>query len=1559
MPVSLSRDGAGSCIGRTASNCNSVNNPSGASDVALTVFGGAVPEMSPEDLPEGGSPVNQDVDFSPGRVFTRGGSVGQFTFAGLFSEKLTGFAQTLAGTHVPNETPWLSPSNATLNIPGTYSSVTLNAPIGGSGGATIDRLGFNQGTGLFETVVSTPGRIGEVAVLISANGINNGPPSAPSPGAWTHVDDPNGAAHSSMYSQVVTSTSALTATQTLAGAPDSWASMLIFMGSSNGLPIAFVQKISIISGAFNAAGSPFSNSLPVGSSAGNGVMVVLCTVLTGITPAGVTVTDDKGNSYSFVAQVIGVTGGASIIVFWAPNVIAGTKTVTWNMPVGSVSGTIELYEISGVGNLAATPGFSQALNASNFHFNIPVTQSILGVQLEVSGHQTTLASDAVLTAQLVQPNGSLSPKTLSLQLPLADAQVVAGAQNFTWALPMTPALVNNPNLSVNLVASAISGGLVSFQIYAVKMKVWISPSPACNFNWLKTYEQTDGEIDTLALDANGILWDEDVDTNPGILNGIATNINANSYAKSVTFDDVEYIALSDLTNGTDVPRLWNGQWLDRVSQTAPGGPPSVALTSSGSTIVSITQNASTALLTGPHDWTLISASPSAHGTFGTPATPGNVMTIILRTATIAPAYIKVGSNIQISGFPSINGNAVNNDPAGITNPSYYTVTSVGGPVAGQLSYDWITFQVPFTTFYAQPTTPGSTIQGTIATLTASQQVPFLEVGNQFTVAGASLAGYNNTFVVQVTPNASQLQITQTSLTGNVASYTFTLLTGVAPVVGQFVTVTGTLNGNGVFNVSNAVITAASVSSFSISLISATNISPSPETTANGIISGTIFQFDPAGTVTNPIIGNSLGGTISTSGVLGVGVRQCVCIFQTRNSALTGTSPFVQFNITISASAIVVSNIPTGPPNTTARILAFTGANGGNFFWIPQPVTVTSNGQQITYPATVVNDNVTTQVTLSFPDAVLLAGNAIDVQGNNLFSQVELGSCVGFLSYSSRLIAWGEQNKIQNLLNLSFDGGVGTISSSIQNTTTTYPLGWTVDPVNGGGGTILVSPVFGNSYYVKNSTGITQALYGMIEQAAYTDIFSVPIVTTNTLYSCRITARCPSGAVTGNLVMDFFSPKLNQVFGSFSVPLSNMNSNMQIFTGTLLTSTFASVPKDLLFRVYGTNIPNNGDFEIDRVEPFPTAQPSFSTEFTASYADNPEAFDLVTAHFGPSQNQQPLRGGALLFDTLYALKTHSWFSTSDNGTTEPNFWNWREVSNKIGTIGSHSYDYGEDWLFTACRPGVYFFNGGEPLRVSQEIAPVWDLINWSAGQSIWVRNDAEQRKLYIGIPIATPNIFMPELPINTNPVLPNVVLMMNYRELNSGIAVADTPPIRSSFSGRILAPEPARKWSYWNIQSPYADFIDRGNNTTPLFLCNGNQNSKIYQLSPAELDDDGAAINSYYLTYGFVKSDMQDAKGLGLRRMLLAYLSILAEGNGNLNVSVYTQSPQNLPFLLASIPLSQFTLGDLEAVVNVTGERFFIRVGTNAVGSNFQMSKVVASLTPDKWSPVRGTATANA
>ena len=1606
-------------------------------DVALTVFGGAVPELSPEDLPEGASPGNQDVDYQPGAVFTRAGTKNQVSYENLFSTNLTGFGQSLPGANAPDEVAWTTPNNITLNTPGDYASVTfgpsspsyLQSATNFTNGVTTNSKAFTSnvtegslliaqvqatGTGLTYAAAGSVNGAGQTGTLYTVASAGNasagntaytGTFSPPIPtGQQVCIFGSFISANKGTFTVISCNATTLVVNNAGGESDSNGGFAATALGPINNLEnvsqiffwpdcIGGTETITITATGGSPAMALIIVEVP-GAAASNPIQYADATAVSvageGTAIEGTSLLTSTGNTYAaqFTLGEKATTIGAltqTVGSSWTQrqqlnhDSVVNTSNAFSDQTVVSAGGSVQAIStlnftapwisqtllITGASGGAAAYTFSQALVASNFGFSIPTTVFVLGLTVEVSGKQSQTDAEDFLTLSLITPSPQGSP-SYPFQLETTDSTTTIGTPLSTWGYigpQLSPAVLNNPAFGVSIVAQ--TGNVAvnpSFNLSAVKITAWLSPNPPSNFNWVKTYEQTDGAVTTLALDATGVLWQEDAINAPGVFNSITDTIEPNSFGNSVTFDDIEYIALSNLTNGTDVPRLWNGQWLDRVSQVGPGAPPVVTGTASGSAIVSITQNPVVDIPTATSGtsgaFVIWSAGPAARGNFGTPSTPGNVMTFTFPFAYTLPTYIMVGSNIVLSGVQTMNGFNPNSGAmnGGVANPAYYTVTSLPSqPTPGQSYYDGMTIQLPNTGFYEGRFISGSAFQATEATITTSVQVPYLEVGDQMTVAGSTEAAYDGTWTVDTTPNASQLAITATALTGGVATYTFTLDTGTTPAVGQFVTVTGTLNGGGIFNVVNAVITTASANTFTTALAGA-DISSVAES-GNAIIDGTIFTFDPAGVAANPIIGNATGGTLGTSGVLGVGIRKCVCIFQTRNSSQTEPSPYVQFNITDSENAMTVSQIPIGPPNVTSRVLAFTGANGANFFYIELPVTVTSNGQQVTYSSTVVNDNTTTQVSLSFPDSVLLAASAIDIPGNNLFEQIELGSSKGFVSFSNRVIAVGEQNKIQNMLNLSFDGGIGTQSSALNPTQapTTFPLGWTVDLANGSGGQLLVSPIFGNSYYISNATGSTQALYGMIEQSAYEDQLQTPIVTTNTLYSVRVTARCPSGVTTGSLVMDLYSPSTTQVYGSFTVPLSTMTTDMQIFTGTLLTTTFGAVPNDLLFRLYAKAIPNGGDVEVDRVEPFNTQQPVFSTQLHASYAYNPEAFDQVTGLFGPSQNQQAINGAIVLFDQLYALKERSWFSTSDNGTTEPDQWTWRTVSNKVGTIGISSYDYGESWAVSADRAGLYLFEGGEPIKISQEIQPVWELINWKYGNSIWVRNDATNRRVLIGIPIATPNIYMPSFPVSVNPTTPNVVLAMNYRELNSGAMIQSTGPIRSSFTGRLLSPEPARKWSYWNILATYADFIDRGDNTTPIWLCSGYGDSKLLTFVTGQYWDEAGAINSWYLTYGMVKADEQDAKGLGLHRMILTYLTTLAIGSGELSIWIYPDTPENpLPYVQDTIALDSISYGDLESNINVEANRFFIRYGTNAIGAYFKLSKVVPSLGPSPWTAVRGT-----
>src|SRR6185312_710454 len=515
-------------------------------------------------------------------------------------------------------------------------------------------------------------------------------------------------------------------------------------------------------------------------------------------------------------------------------------------------------------------------------------------------------------------------------------------------------------------------------------------------------------------------------------------------------------------------------------------------------------------------------------------------------------------------------------------------------------------------------TPTGTYQVTLATMTTTTPAA-INVNDQVTIAGATPSTWNAAWTILTTLNSGQYQITSTSLTSNVATYNYTPI-GSSPNItsGDQITVTGCTNGpivggTSIFNVTNFDVATATSSQFTL-LLNGANVTTAAET-ANAITSGTQFQFDPGlsnlGAGVDAIIGNGGGGTVTTSGSLGSGVRQAVTIFVTRNGYQTAPSPPVIFETTGSTNNLQVGGIALGPPNVIARIVAFTGANGGNFFWIPEPVTVQGSGQPITYSATIINDNVTTSATFQFTDAVLLAATAIDIQGNDLFNQIELVSSTWNIAYASRMFYGGEHNNIPNLLNTTFDGGYLQNQNGVQ-----APLGWSVVPTNGVGGSVIPSPIFGNSYYILNSTGSTQSVLGLITQSAFQDVYKVPIILPSFTYSVRLRASCPSGLTTGSLVIDLFSPSLARTFGSFTLPISQMSTAVNLFTGSLLGTAFTtSVQNDLQLRVWGSGLANTADFLLDRFEVYPDKQPVLTTELQGSFPENLEAFDGVTGPLG--------------------------------------------------------------------------------------------------------------------------------------------------------------------------------------------------------------------------------------------------------------------------------------------------------------------------------------------------------
>lgn len=1445
-------------------------------------------------------------------------------------------------------------------MPGTYASVELNAPAFAANGFW-DEDGSttkNGNVSLGFSISSSAALAGEVA--LSFTGLSNLFPGAPhvTSAGWTNNTGSILGFNGNFFnieSKIFPSAGAQTTNIAYTSGPFSYASIFAFFGSNGTLP-NFRQSATIAAGTLSTGN--YSGSIP-SVLAGSSILVMLgcSTSLTNALPTDISATDDKGNEYF----LIGITGNnangtTAVAILFAPNVVGGTTNVTVHLTGGPTQGSVmDLVEIQ---NLQALPGStllqSQILRTLNFPFVIPEDVEVLGFQVEVSGKQSSSNSDAVMTIALANPSAD-SPEFVT-QLPASDGTVTVATPLTDWGLDLTPDLFNNPNFSIDITCAVDTTANATFDIYAVKLKVWVTPDPPPSINYLKTFAETSGDVLNLFLGSDGIMFQEDAINAAGALTAVYTAIEPDSFAQSCTQSDREFIAISNLLNGTDIPYSYNGENFDRCSQVGPGAAPSCSTTSVGNTILTITQPTAKSEITHPGQLSGILWSAGVGN-----SSPGNVVTVYyaLQTDQVADPDLVPGVGVALAG---VDSGGPNNNFNGHPLDGDYIVTSVGSgvPPGAEFSRWYFTIQVTVSQFVNQANHieghgPDGTYQVTLATLTTASQVPNLEVGNQFSIAGTGgspTAGYDGTWTVTATPNASQLLINSVSRVSNVATYAFTLISGTAPVDGQFVTVTQTLSDNGGFNITNVAISATSPGTFSVNL-------PGPDQaaaaeTGSGIIFGTIFQFDPG-----QVIGNKSGGTIATTGVIASGTRKCCYSFLTRNGYVTQPSPIVTFSVPNGASTLVISNLLPGPSNVIARIIHLTAAEGGNFYNIPQDVSVIDNGVTVINTSTWVNDNTATGANLSFSDAVLLAASQIDIQGNNLFETAELGSCVGFIPYASRIFAIGEQDKVTNFINWSFDGGIA-------GSTTTFPAGWTVDPTDGGGGSVITSPIFGGAYSITNSTGSTQAVLGMISQNAFQDEFMVPIIQASTTYSVRVTAALPTGASTGQIVVDLFSNAIGNALGTFTLQFTSLGSTMAIFTGTLLTTTLAPVPNDLVLRLYATNILDGVQVTMDRIEVFPTQAPNLNTIVTGSYINNFEAFDQLTGVIsGAVQNQQPIRSAFVLFDVMYLVKTKSFVAIRNVDGLEPVYWGTpRVVSNSVGTpsiygvtSGIDTPNSGEEWAIIAGQAGAFIFNGGDPSSLSEEIQQLWNQINWAYGHTLWVVNDIKERRILIGVPLKTPNTWLPTgfVPDDSNPTTPNVILELSYKQLTSASALAEHVAVHPTYSGKLITTDYSRKWSIWPIAVPAAALISRSDNTAPIMFGNSSATGKIYHLVDGQLDDDGAAIHQKYRTYGFPSVEQEQALQIGSVRKVFGPMTAILDGAGSVAITAIPNtldSPYATP-LLPDIDLPGSIDGDTEIPMNITGNRIFLDFDSNAVGSGFELSRLLVAMRQDPWSPLRG------
>ncbi len=1443
---------------------------------------------------KGASPRNQNMDFKVGSVVTRNSLVNEFSFSGASQGPNPG--ASAVGSTPSGEVPWVNPANVLVD-----DSSYATASLGGS-----------------LSVTPTP----TSAFTSPGTGFNV---------AWANT----GFAFSTNPAQVTTC--ALTPGQ---GSQ--------FLNVSNfGLSLPAGAKIVGIQVSFFAS-CPFSQP----------VFVQLCKG--GVGPgntigsfSGATVSSPSMSQFTFgnSSFLWGTTGLAASDVnsslfgvgIWMPNP-TGTGTASLNRFTITLT-----YETSAAGFIEVT----------QFAFNVPTTSSNpVGIQAIVKGFASAPATVELQLLKNGSPIGAVRTATLNVG---SATPVSLGSATDLWGSGWANTDFNNTNFGVQITASALSGSATTASLGFVTLQVFYS-SGSSNFNYVTTFEDAFGNIETLAIDAMGQWWVEDVNSAPGVLTALFNGPPANSYASSFTADSRQYIATTDLNTGDYIPVQYTGKggWIDRVSQVGPGAAPTFT------PIVGASNQFNINNITQPTQKSFGFAYFLQSADVGSTA-PGSTVTIYYQDSTVVPTpdtdlVAAVNSGFPVYAYLSFTGSPTT------FGPEVVQILSVGeaSPPNQPRKFFYFTFAVPGVAFtYFQGSghpTYTVTYQRSLATMNMDEPVPGLSVGNSVTITGNSNTNYNAAWTISQTPNSGSFVITQTVVASGVATFSYSLVTGTAPVAGQLVTITGTTNDNGTLNLTNVTIDTASgggTGSFTV-LVSLPDAGSSAEE-GQATTAGSIFNFDPgaqlgAGSATSPIFGTGTGGSLTflaaTAQLVTQGTKQGTVFFITRNGFWTAPAPPVTFALPANTVAIQASHIPIGPPNVIARAIAFTesgqlGVPGGNFYTIPTPVDYTVENQPYTASSLFINDNTTSTASFAFTDAVLLAATEIDIQGADLFNLGELGEAGWNCQYAGRTV-WGRvRNKIQNFLNLSFDGGyLANPGAQLA------PLGWTTPDSFG---TLLVSPIFGNSYYIKNSTGAVQSNYGQIFQGAYQDANRVPIILPNTTYSVRVTCRNPSALTTGNLVIQLQGGGV--VYGGSAFALNTMTTAMQTLTGALLTIPIPTVPSDLQLTVYGANFASGVDCEIDAISIYPTQAPVNLTGLTFSYQNDPESFDLVSGGNDTNVlNAQPANGAFEIHGTLYVVKESSLGFLKDAPNQEPANWNpFEEVSNVCGASGINAWDVGEEWAIMACQNGLFIFNGGQPTPINIEIPDIWQAINWDAGETVVVRNDVANRRIYCAIPLPTPNPWMIDATVNANPTVPNVILMLNYDGIGTVDELMSASSLHVTMTGKLAVHDIRRKWSLWTIPAPYIGYVKRGELSSAMLFCNGIGSSKIYSLSdtPSGLDD-GTAFTSSYCTFGFTDDDEKEQNQmLGSLNLRWVYGDALIDGSGTPSLTFF----QNVltapyPFVLpGGIDLLEPAPNDYEFNLDEYAQRMFVEI--QVTGGWFDLSGLMLIGAQDMWNTIRG------
>jgi len=610
---------------------------------------------------------------------------------------------------------------------------------------------------------------------------------------------------------------------------------------------------------------------------------------------------------------------------------------------------------------------------------------------------------------------------------------------------------------------------------------------------------------------------------------------------------------------------------------------------------------------------------------------------------------------------------------------------------------------------------------------------------------------------------------------------------------------------------------------------------------------------------------------TNAGTITAGLHKVRVVFETRSAYLTEPSPPASWTAAGSKKA-VISNIPTGPNYVTARRLIFTAAAGEDLFYLS------------TFR---IADNTTTSVEVDFSDLELQQGNNVNVLLRNFL----LPEQTGIGSYHQRLIAWGGLNCLK-LNNAGFDGGFAAAGE---------PLGWQ-QGTNFAGGSKSLFGYKGECWRITGD-GVTAVRGEILLPVA-------SVVEAKVTYEISVRAAWLYLQPPYDAALHINLEGTGVSTPGLTIPANSIGQTFLRFRGNLTPEGgLTSVPSDLKLRVRGINtIPSETYLWVDEIEIYKADQKFDASVARVSDAEDPERFDGINGFIVVRKDDgQKIIAGAEQRGFYYFFKERSVHATYDDGANPASLWPLHLISEVAGAASPNAVAAGESFIITAARAGAYLIVAGRATKLSKEIEPTWERINWTAAHTIHTLLDAENNRVHFFVP----------LDANTAPLH---ALVLDYTE---GFGADEDPG--------------GRKWSIDSFPAAIRASLRYENATGGRDLYLGG--TKVYKHTGTS--DDGTAINSYYET-AYLKAGKSGQDLFGGVALNVAGAGTLTASLRGLN-DVPTEDLPNQ--VLATAPSK-----DNEMYANLESEKARLRMGTNAVGAYFQLKRVCIYAQP--WAAIR-------